>query len=182
MRPRSPGSGSSSRRSGSRRPRLRAASRPARLLADAEQELAGLRARTAQLTQRHEAAQQALQQASEQRTGAAEAERAAADRHEETAAEWEAALARSPFGSADEATALQPMLGQQAAIADIVARHREEEQQLSAQVGLLRDQLGGRTLTEEEWAASADALRLRRAENDLCLQSAAKAERDLEIA
>ncbi|MBO7743810.1 DNA exonuclease [Paenibacillus sp. MWE-103] len=150
------------------------------LIRKAERELAELRTRTAERSRRHEDAQRELQQAAEQRTGAAEAERAAEERRREAGAEWTAALERSPFESADEVNALRPMLDRQGAIADLVAKHREEERQLAAQASLLREQLGGRTLTEEEWEASAAELSARRASGELCLQAAAKAERDLE--
>ncbi|WP_219836295.1 AAA family ATPase [Paenibacillus sp. R14(2021)] len=150
------------------------------LIEAAEQELVVLRAKTAALTQQHEAAQQALQQAAEQRTGAAEAERAADERQKEAASSWEEALSRSPFQRADEVAALQPMLVQQTSIAELIARHRDEAQQLAAQILLLRDQLAGRTITEEEWEAAVTSLQQRRAENELSLQAAAKAERDWE--
>ncbi|QHW30445.1 SMC family ATPase [Paenibacillus rhizovicinus] len=150
------------------------------LIRDAEQELGSLRARNAQLSQSHEAAQQALQQAAELRTGAAETERAADERQRETASDLASALERSPFAHAEEAAALEPLLAQQAAIADNIARHRESEQQIAAQIRLLIDQLGGRTLTEEEWQNSIAALQRLKAENELNLQVAAKAERDLE--
>ncbi|NBC72305.1 SbcC/MukB-like Walker B domain-containing protein, partial [Paenibacillus sacheonensis] len=152
----------------------------AKLIQDAERELAALRDRNTQLARSHEAAQQALHQAAEQRTGASEAERAAAERNREAAGEWEAALARSPFAGADEISALEPLLQQQTAMADIIARHREQEQQFAAQIRLLRDQLGGRTLADGEWEHSAAEVERLKTENDQHLQLAAKADRDLE--
>ncbi|QHT60284.1 SMC family ATPase [Paenibacillus lycopersici] len=150
------------------------------LLREAEQELASLRERKELHAQRHEAAQQSLQQAAELRTVTAEAERAAAERERSTGGDWASALERSPFESAAEVAALEPLLTRKDEIEAGIARHRDEEQQVSAQIRLLRDQLGGRTLTEEEWERSADALRQLRTENERCIQSAAKAERDLE--
>ncbi|UVI32128.1 AAA family ATPase [Paenibacillus spongiae] len=150
------------------------------LLTAASRELEELRGRLQRLKTESEAAQAALQEAAELRSAAMEGERTAADRQNETAAGWIASLEASPFESGMEVAALRPLLAQQEAIASEIARFREEEQQLSAQIELLRDQLDGRSVTDEQWEQCISGYRQARELNEAALQMAAKAERDLE--
>ncbi|MBW7473721.1 AAA family ATPase [Paenibacillus oenotherae] len=152
----------------------------AALLAEAERELAGIRSQLTRLKDVHETAQAALQEAAEQRSAAVESARNAESRQLETAGQWQAALAPSPFQSADEVRALQPMLSKQADIAGEIDGYRETESQLSAQIALLREQLQGRAVTDEDWEQCVGELKQARISNESALQASAKAERDLE--
>ncbi|SEN08888.1 AAA family ATPase [Paenibacillus sp. OV219] len=152
----------------------------AQLIAAAEQELTKLRSSLKQQTERHEAAQAALQAALLTQSREQEAERAAANRHEETSAEWEAQLARSPFENGEEVVSLQPRLTEQSKLLEEAAKFHEASNQIAAQIELLRDQLGGRSQTEEEWEAAVLQLARCREENELQLGLSAKAERDQE--
>lgn len=152
----------------------------AQLIVKAEAELNHLRNTLKQLTERHEAAAAALQEAALMQSREQEAERAAASRNEEASAEWEAQLARSPFESGDEVAALQPRLVEQTKLAEEIAKYHEAGKQISAQIELLRDQLGGRSQTDEEWEAAVRQLARCREENELQLGLSAKAERDQE--
>ncbi|SFS86299.1 AAA family ATPase [Paenibacillus sp. BC26] len=150
------------------------------LIEAAEQELSMLRANHKLLSERHETAQQALSEAAQQRSAAEEAEVAAGTRQKETSAAWEETLAASPFESSEEVTALQPMLVHQPRIKEDIAKYQEAQQQLAAQVELLRDQLQGRSQTEEEWLEMVELLEHSRAMNESMLQASAKAERDMD--
>ncbi|WP_308638846.1 SMC family ATPase [Paenibacillus silvisoli] len=152
----------------------------AALIAAAEQELRLLRATLAQLNEQHDAAQQALSAAAQARSAAEEAELAATGRHQEASAEWLSALAASPFANGEEVAELRPLLQHQAKMSEQIVKYREAEQQLAAQIELLRDQLQGRSLTDEEWEAAVGMLEQGRAANESMLQASAKAERDLE--
>ncbi|MFC5651755.1 AAA family ATPase [Paenibacillus solisilvae] len=150
------------------------------LIAAAEKELAALRDKLQKAKQAHETVQTALNEAAEQRSAAVEAEQTAIARHEEAEQTWSSALSESPFESADEVSRLQPLLAQQERMLEDITRYREAEQQLAAQIELLRDQLQGRSLTDEEWEQCVTALHLARSSNEAALQTEAKAERDLE--
>jgi exonuclease SbcC len=152
----------------------------AELLAAAERELGNMRARLKQLKEENEAAQAALGIAAEERSASTEAESSASVRCSEAGAALQTALEQSPFASVDEAAGLKPLLARQEALAGEIARHRESEQQLAAQIELLRDQLMGRTVTDEEWEQCKASLEQTRSANESSLQTAAKAERDLE--
>ncbi|REE93059.1 exonuclease SbcC [Paenibacillus taihuensis] len=152
----------------------------AQLIAEAERELAVLRSSLKQLTERHEAAQTALQDAALTQSREQEAERAAVGRHEEARAEWESQLARSPFENGEEVAALQPRLAEQTKLAEEAAEFHEGSKQISAQIELLRDQLAGRSQTDEEWEEAVQKLANCREENELQLALSAKAERDQE--
>ncbi|WP_274651923.1 AAA family ATPase [Paenibacillus humicola] len=152
----------------------------AELLREAERELRELRVRLHRLKEAQETAVDALQAASGERIAAEEAERAAAARKGEADAAMHSALQSSPFQSGDEAQSLRPLLPQQEAIAAQIAKYREAERQLAAQIELLRDQLGGRSVTDEEWERCVSRLQTARARGEELLQLAAKAERDAE--
>ncbi|MCQ6558338.1 AAA family ATPase [Paenibacillus mendelii] len=150
------------------------------LLAAAEKELEELRTRLQRLKTGSESAQAALQEAAELRSAAVEGERSATERQNETAASWIAALEASPFTSGAEVASLRILLAQQEAIAAEIARFREEEQQLTAQIELLRDQLAGRTVTDDQWEQCLNGFTQARELNETALQTAARADRDLE--
>ncbi|MBP3964176.1 SbcC/MukB-like Walker B domain-containing protein [Paenibacillus lignilyticus] len=150
------------------------------LITETEQELSRLRANLKSLTDRHETAQQALSEAAQQRSAAEEAEIAAGTRQKETSAAWQETLAASPFENSEEVTALQPMLVHQPRIKEDIAKYHEAQQQLSAQIELLRDQLQGRSQTEDEWLETVELLEHSRAMNESMLQASAKAERDMD--
>ncbi|RAP76718.1 AAA family ATPase [Paenibacillus montanisoli] len=150
----------------------------AALKAAAEQEISLLRATLITLTEQHDAAQLALSEAAQARSAAEEAENAATQRHREASTEWQAVLAASPFESGEEVAELQPLLIHQTQMSEQIVKYREAEQQLAAQIELLRDQLQGRSLTDEEWEAAVTLLEQARAANESMLQASAKAERD----
>ncbi|AZN40458.1 AAA family ATPase [Paenibacillus albus] len=152
----------------------------AQLIAAAEQELTNLRSSLKQLTERNEVAQAALQEALVSQSRDQEAERAAASRHEETSAEWTEQLERSPFESSEEVANLQPRLTEQSKLSEQASKFHEASNQIAAQIELLRDQLGGRSQTDEEWEAAVQLLASCREENELQLGLSAKAERDQE--
>ena len=154
--------------------------RAAELIALAEQELALLRSRLQQSKQAHDTTQAGLNEAAEHRSAAIEAERTADARHTEAQQAWSSALSESLFESADEVSLLQPLLSQQESMLEEITRYREAQQQLAAQMELLRDQLKGRSLTDEQWEQCVTTLNLARSVNDAALQTGAKAERDLE--
>ncbi len=154
--------------------------RAAELIALAEQELALLRSRLQQSKQAYDTTQAGLNEAAEHRSAAIEAERTADTRHTEAQQAWSSALSESLFESADEVSLLQPLLSQQESMLEEITRYREAQQQLAAQMELLRDQLKGRSLTDEQWEQCVTTLNLARSVNDAALQTGAKAERDLE--
>ncbi|GGD71533.1 AAA family ATPase [Paenibacillus nasutitermitis] len=149
-----------------------------RLLAEAEKELRESRSLLKKCKEMHETAQSALQAAAEQRSASTEAESSAVARSQETAVMLDTALLQSPFDTAEEAAALAPLLEQQSSLSEQITRFREAEQQLAAQIDLLRDQLQGRTITDDQWEQCAAALQEARINNEAMLQQAAKAERD----
>ncbi|MFD0715078.1 AAA family ATPase [Paenibacillus sp. GCM10027626] len=154
---------------------------PARQLIQAvEQQLAALKGRVKRLQADHEAAQQSLQAAAESRSAALEGEQAAVRRQQETAELLQAAMAASPFEQAGEVASLRPLLAQQEAMIAEAAKFREQEQHLQARLALLRDQLAGRSVTEEEWQVAVDRLGQAKVRHEAVVQQAAKSERDWE--
>ena len=121
-----------------------------------------------------------MNEAAEHRSAAIEAERTADARHTEAQQAWSSALRESLFESADEVSLLQPLLSKQESMLEEITRYREAQQQLAAQMELLRDQLQGRSLTDEQWEQCVTTLNLARSVNEAALQTGAKAERDLE--
>lgn len=150
------------------------------LTASAERELSEIRARLRTAKTAGERAQEQLREAAEQRIAASEAEKSLALRAEECRRGWQDALSRSPFGTVDEARHLRPLLGQQERIASQIAEYREAEKELAAQISLLRSQLGGRSVSDEEWESCVNGLQAARVASESALAELAKAERDLE--
>ncbi|ALS27288.1 subunit C of exonuclease SbcCD [Paenibacillus sp. 32O-W] len=150
----------------------------AELIAAAERELKSLRERLQAAQREHEAAQAALQQSAERRAAAEEAEQTAAERLAAASAHWDELLAGSEFESAEAVASLRGLLPQKEAMEAAIARHREAEKQLAAQVELLREQLGGRSVTDEEWSACVEAWTAAKRASEEKLQAEARAQRD----
>ncbi|TYP78020.1 AAA family ATPase [Paenibacillus methanolicus] len=150
------------------------------LVAAAERELSEIRARLKDAKAANERGQERHRESSEARIAAFESEKSLAQRAEECRRAWQETLSRSPFGTADEARHLRPLLGQQERMAAQIAEYREAERELAAVISMLRGQLDGRSVTDEEWEACVGALHSARGAGESALAALAKAERDLE--
>jgi len=152
----------------------------AALIEAAERELTSLRERVRSCREAQERAAAQLQEAAERRTASLEAEQSAAERFELAERQWIEALRPTGFDSAEDVHALQPLLPQKSAIQAEVARHREAEKQLAAQIAMLRERLDGRSLDEAEWEACVQRLSEAKTRADAAIQAAARAERAYE--
>ncbi|MFC4778531.1 SbcC/MukB-like Walker B domain-containing protein, partial [Paenibacillus sp. GCM10023252] len=144
----------------------------------AEQELAALRLRLKSAQAAHEGEAQLLQQAGEARAAAEAEARAASEQAAATSSVLQQSLALSPFSQADEAAALVPLLPHMDEMAQTIKQHREADNQLQAQIRLLKDQLLGRAVTEEEWGIALHTFQDTKQWDEAALQLLARAQRD----
>ncbi|WP_282941461.1 SMC family ATPase [Paenibacillus sp. RC67] len=143
-------------------------------------QLNGLRQVNEQTKLDYETAQSAGQQAAQAYAAAQKAAQTAVEQSEQAEEEWKHQSAVHSFDSPEEVMS--------ALVADDVKRtwtaevedYGKLEHQLKTQEGQLAEQLGGRSITEEQWAVLEAELSECKRQDEAALQAKAKAERDWE--
>ncbi|WJH28325.1 SMC family ATPase [Paenibacillus sp. CC-CFT742] len=150
------------------------------LIAVTQSQLDGLRKAAADSARRFKEADNLKQESAKKDVMARQALTSASEHLEQAQARWQQLLDQSPFDSeqavleaaipADEAERLEAE----------IQHHRERERELVSQLRELEQKLGGAEVSEEQWLACTERLKLRRAEDEAALSAKARAERDLE--
>ncbi|WP_028549218.1 AAA family ATPase [Paenibacillus sp. UNC451MF] len=149
-------------------------------IAASSKQLNGLRQTNEQTKLEYETAQSAGQQAAQSFAAAQKAAQTAVEQSEQAEEEWKRQAALHSFVSPEEVMS--------SLVADDVKRswstevedYSKLEHQLKSQESQLAEQLGGRSITEEQWAALELELSECKRQDEAALQAKAKAERDWE--
>lgn len=150
------------------------------LLAECEQQLQQLITTADNSKQQRRIAADKAQQTIKEAAIARQAAESAREHYAASALSWEERLSASPFTSAVEVETAALNIEERQRAASIVRTHREEEAEVNLQLRHIEQKLGGASLSTEQWLESENALRKCKEEDELSLQSRARAERDLE--
>ncbi|EGL16173.1 MULTISPECIES: SMC family ATPase [unclassified Paenibacillus] len=151
-----------------------------RQIATAQAELDGLRTRAEQTRLAHEQARREQQEAAQALSAAEQAAASAAGQLAEARDRLDRALKASSFADADAVRSAYVAEAQRAEWSAEARVHREREQTLRSRLAQLREQLAGRTVSEEDWTGMLLELREAQERDEAALAVRAKAERDCE--
>ncbi|MFS0871709.1 AAA family ATPase [Paenibacillus xylanilyticus] len=150
------------------------------LIATAQSHLDGLRQAAADSAQRFKEADALKQESAKKDVMAGQALASAAEHLEQAIARWQQLLVQSPFDSERDVLEAAIPSDEAERLAAHIQHHRERERELASQLCELEQKLGGAEVSEEQWVACTERLKLRRAEDEAALSAKARAERDLE--
>jgi len=150
------------------------------LIAAAQSQLDGLRKAATDSARRFKESDNLKQESAKKDVMARQALASASEHLEQAQSRWQQLLDQSPFDS--EQAVLEAAIPAEEAerLAAEIQHHRERERELASQLRELEQKLGGAEVSEEQWLACAERLKLRRAEDEAALSAKARAERDLE--
>nr|WP_055107418.1 SbcC/MukB-like Walker B domain-containing protein [Paenibacillus ihumii] len=150
------------------------------LLQNIRQRIEGLREQAEAGRRRQAEAEAERQRCSQADVLAQQAAAAAQEQEARLLKQWEAELAASPFESA--AQAAEALLDEESmkSLEQQIQTHRDDERELIINLKELEAKLEGRNVTEEEWQACCEALRLAKEQDEAALQLKARSHRDLE--
>ncbi|NGZ73832.1 AAA family ATPase [Saccharibacillus alkalitolerans] len=152
----------------------------AELLRGASDRLAALRAAAERTRGELESAREAWQSSANASAAADQAAASAAEHAASAEAGWNEALSGSVFASSEEAESARMEDGKIEEAEELVRRHRERENELTARVRELEKLLDGADVSEDRWEDCASRLEEARRLDEEALAGKARAQRDLE--
>lgn len=150
------------------------------LLAECERRLQELLAAVEISKQTHHAAAEKAQHEVKEAAITRQAAESAREHYVASTSHWEQSLESSPFRMASEVEGAALAPEERESSSSRVRVHRAEEAEVSSQLRNIEEKLGGASLSEEEWLVSQQTLQQCKSEDEMSLQTRARAERDLE--
>lgn len=150
------------------------------LIAAAQTRLDGLRKIAADSAQRFKEADVLKQESAKKDVMAQQAAASAAEHLQQAQERWKQLMEQSPFDSENDVVEAALPSQEAERLAAEIQQHRERDRELISQLRELEQKLGGVVVSEEQWLACSERLKLSRAEDEAALRAKARAERDLE--
>lgn len=152
----------------------------AALMLETQQQLDTIRSSEQAAREQVSLTQSAMQISMDRHSTAVESKRSTAIAAEKAEAGWQAALQTTVFTSQQEVEKARLPEEERSNRLASINTHREQETKLKLKVQSLQEQLQGSVITEEQWNSCVAEWVAAREQDEIALQEAAKAERDLE--